>query len=176
MPSLNTDLHFVQAAASRHIRKSASSTSLKFSSQLFNMFSRPMPNLLASILFVQGSIAGYVLTDDYSGDKFFGGFTAFTGTDPTTGFVQYLDYNHATSSKLIGSVSGASFIGVDSTSQSAQGRASVRISSVKSYNKGLVIGDFAHVPDGTCGVWPAFWMVGPNWPQHGEVDIYEGVK
>ncbi|KAG6868732.1 hypothetical protein C0993_011311 [Termitomyces sp. T159_Od127] len=26
-----------------------------------------------------------------------------------------------------------------------------------------------------CGVWPAYWSVGPDWPRSGEIDIIEGV-
>lgn len=35
--------------------------------------------------------------------------------------------------------------------------------------------DVAHMPTG-CGTWPAFWMVGPDWPTGGEIDILEGVN
>lgn len=48
--------------------------------------------------------------------------------------------------------------------------------SNKGYNKGLIIGDFAHMPGSDCGIWPAFWLVGPNWPSGGEIDIIEGVN
>lgn len=47
---------------------------------------------------------------------------------------------------------------------------SIRISSKKTYNRGLFIADFKAMPHG-CGTWPAYWSVGPGWPgggtQHG---------
>jgi hypothetical protein len=88
-------------------------------------------------------------------------------------------------------------MGVDHTtklSTSAQGRQSVRITTQKSWTHGLFIGDIEHMPDSTCGVWPAckysklaaksvtsnliptVWMFGPNWPNSGEIDIIEGVS
>ncbi|KAI0270844.1 glycoside hydrolase family 16 protein [Russula aff. rugulosa BPL654] len=54
-------------------------------------------------------------------------------------------------------------------------RNSVRISSVKTFHHGLVIADFDHMPFG-CSVWPAFWLVGDNWPNDGEIDVVEGVN
>jgi len=53
-------------------------------------------------------------------------------------------------------------------------RPSVRITSTTQYNTGLFILDLNHAPWG-CGVWPAFWTAGPNWPYNGEIDILEGV-
>lgn len=68
-------------------------------------------------------------------------------------------------------------MGVDSTNvASGRGRNSIRISTQKTYNHGLVILDLAHMPAGQCGTWPAFWMLGPNWPNNGEIDIIEGVN
>lgn len=55
-------------------------------------------------------------------------------------------------------------------------RPSVRISSQTTIQYGLLILDAAHLPYGE-GTWPAFWLLGAdgNWPDSGEIDIYEGV-
>ncbi|KAA1077428.1 hypothetical protein PGT21_007419 [Puccinia graminis f. sp. tritici] len=53
-------------------------------------------------------------------------------------------------------------------------RNSIRLESLERYDPGtLVIADFHHTPYG-CASWPAFWMHGENWPQNGEIDIFEG--
>ena len=68
-------------------------------------------------------------------------------------------------------------MGVDNTNvASGSGRNSLRLTSTASYNHGLIILDLAHMPGGQCGTWPAFWMLGPNWPTNGELDIIEGVN
>ncbi|KAF2118155.1 concanavalin A-like lectin/glucanase domain-containing protein [Lophiotrema nucula] len=130
--------------------------------------------LLSASALVHLSIAGYALQDDYMQD-FFGNFDFFTSADPTNGFVKFVDQSTAQSTGLINSTGSAVTWGVDSTNETPNGRPSVRISSKKTYDTGLVILDVAHMPVG-CGTWPAFWMVGPEWPTNGEIDILEGVN
>ncbi|KAK0967360.1 hypothetical protein LTR54_018279 [Friedmanniomyces endolithicus] len=102
----------------------------------------------------------YTLIDDYSPENFFSMFTFFTGHDPTNGFVDYVDQPTVNSTGLIESTWSSVYIGVDHANMTPNGRPSVRITSNKSYNYGLI---------------PAFWTVGPNWPNNGEIDIIEGV-
>jgi len=56
-----------------------------------------------------------------------------------------------------------------------RGRNSVRLTSKRNFNSGLFIMDSTNMPTG-CGTWPAWWLVGPNWPNYGEIDIIEGVN
>ncbi|KAK5753829.1 hypothetical protein LTS12_016032 [Elasticomyces elasticus] len=120
--------------------------------------------------------AQYVLEDDYmSGGNFFDQFSFFDGPDPTKGFVDYGGAGGANEKNLTSSSSSNVQMRVDSTNKAPNGRSSVRITSNKSYNSGLFIIDADHMPTG-CGTWPAFWLVGPNWPSGGEIDIIEGVN
>ncbi|KAI1924722.1 hypothetical protein LOZ64_000599 [Ophidiomyces ophidiicola] len=125
--------------------------------------------------------ASYRLVDEYAGKSFFDKFDFFTGKDPTEGFVEYVSEEKAWKNGLIGFSTtyfgdNQTWLGVDRTNIAPKGRRSVRITSKKAYNQGLFIADFAHVPGNMCGAWPAFWMLGPNWPYGGEIDIYEGVN
>lgn len=120
----------------------------------------------------------YKLEDDYSGQNFFDGWDFFTESDPTSGQVTYLGKSDAMNKALAFVQSdGTIKLGVDSTTQlsSGQPRNSVRITSTKTYNSGLFIADFFAMPHG-CSVWPAYWSVGPDWPNAGEIDIIEGVN
>ncbi len=143
------------------------------------MYSLTLKALLASTILIKTSIAGYVLTDDYEKDSFFGNFTAFTAEDPTSGFVKFVDYENGAKQEIVGSASNdanSSYLGVDHKTSSTTGRASHRLTSIKSWNKGLFIADISHMPVG-CGAWPAYWMLGPGtWPAGGEIDIIEGVN
>ena len=70
---------------------------------------------------------------------------------------------------------GSVYIGTDMQNQAPYGRQSVRIVSKALYTHGLFVLDLSHMPVG-CGTWPAFWTVGENWPNNGEIDIVEGVN
>lgn len=69
-------------------------------------------------------------------------------------------------------------LGVDSNNTVGldQGRPSIRLESKESYDHGLFIADFLHMPPSQCGLWPAFWMYGSDWPYGGELDIIEGAN
>ncbi|KAL9110765.1 MAG: hypothetical protein Q9227_004757 [Pyrenula ochraceoflavens] len=154
---------------------------------------------LVALSIVSSSSANYNLTDDYTGNAFFNGFDFFHDKDPTNGFVKYVSMDDANSTKLAGYVpspfsasrvagNGSSsqnpnlvFLGVDATTNNppAPGRQSTRVTSTKTYNKGLFIFDIQHAPTG-CGVWPAAWLLADTskytWPAGGEIDIMEQVN
>jgi len=121
--------------------------------------------------------AQYSLVDNYDTSNFFNEFSFYSGTDPTNGFVDYQTATAANADGLAGFSSGGIYLGVDDTTLNPSGgRGSVRLSSNKAYTHGLFIADIAHMPGSICGVWPAFWTFGPNWPASGEIDIIEGVN
>lgn len=127
-------------------------------------------SLLVSSVLLQGAQAAWTLQDTYEGSTFFNGFDFFTSADPTHGFVQYVDQATAQSSGLIYNQGSQVIIKADNTSTTPNGRPSVRISSQATYNSGLFIFDLEHMPFG-CATWPAIWLVGPNWPNGGEIDV-----
>ncbi|XP_014552484.1 glycoside hydrolase family 16 protein [Bipolaris victoriae FI3] len=122
----------------------------------------------------------YTLTDDLSSKNFFPSFSLFSSPDPTNGFVQYQNLSSAASASLLGYLSpnNSIYLGVDHTTKDASGRASLRLESNKSWNRGLLVADIRHMPASQCGVWPAFWMLSASktWPEGGEIDILEGVN
>lgn len=78
------------------------------------------------------------------------------GSDPTNGYVNYVDRSTASRAGLISTSGGSFYIGVDSTNiSSSSGRQSVRLESARTYQHGLVILDLAHMPGSVCGSWPA---------------------
>ncbi|KZP13488.1 glycoside hydrolase family 16 protein [Athelia psychrophila] len=120
----------------------------------------------------------WVIEDVYEGQNFFDRWTFFPYGDPTYGQVDYVNASTAFADGLAYVTEDNRVImKVDNTTSVAEGanRNSVRIQSNTSYNTSLIILDVNHAPYG-CGVWPAFWTVGPDWPWNGEIDILEGVS
>jgi hypothetical protein len=141
-------------------------------------FSSRFVALTGTALFIASPAqAGYNLDVAYDKTNFFNSFDFFTDTDPTKGFVEYVNGQTAQQEGLAVYAKGGVFMGVDTkTMNPPRGRKSVRVTSKKAFNRGLFVADIAHMPGSICGVWPAFWMFGPNWPAGGEIDILEGVN
>lgn len=132
--------------------------------------------LVSSSLALLTSAQSYNLEDDYSISNFANMFNFETEDDPTGGYVNYIDSTTAQESGLFSANGSQVYMGADSTNvATGRGRDSLRLSSKKIYNHGLIILDLEHMPYG-CGTWPAFWTLGPNWPSSGEIDIIEGVN
>jgi len=133
-------------------------------------------SLLVILCLAEVTLGAYQLTNTYAGDTFFDGWNFETANDPTHGYVNYVNQADARAQGLIHTNASWVYIGADYKNQgSGRGRNSVRLSSKTIYNHGLFIIDLAHMPTG-CGTWPAWWLVGPNWPSAGEIDIIEGVN
>ncbi|KAK3330208.1 concanavalin A-like lectin/glucanase domain-containing protein [Apodospora peruviana] len=129
----------------------------------------------------QAATSDYTLVDHFHSQNFFKEFEFFSQPDPTRGFVKYVDGATANRDGLAGYYQNAVYLGVDHTNTTTSGRPSTRVSSKKAYTKGLFVIDIAHMPagktdNGSCGLWPALWTVGPEWPSSGEIDILEGVN
>ncbi|KAJ5773780.1 MLG1 [Penicillium paradoxum] len=144
-------------------------------------FSLSAGSLMLALLSSPVAAASYSLVENWQGEHFLDYFNFHVGTDPTNGFVNYLDKHSAESAGLVKVTdSGSVYLGVDHVTKlnpnGKKGRDSVRIGSKKYYDKSLVIADLAHMPGSVCGTWPAFWSVGRNWPGDGEIDIIEGVN
>lgn len=135
------------------------------------------PIQLVFFAFILTATAQYNLVDNYTPTTFAGKFDFFTDDDPTNGYVNYVSYDTALSTGLYNASSTQVRIGVDDTNvATGRGRNSVRIASKTTYDHSLVVLDLSHMPGSVCGTWPAFWLLGANWPNGGEIDIIEGVN
>ncbi|PFH59059.1 hypothetical protein XA68_12877 [Ophiocordyceps unilateralis] len=122
----------------------------------------------------------YSLTASFAGQSLLNGFDWFDGVDPSHGSVAYQSRANAEAKGLfsVDENTGVVRLKVDHQHQYRphEGRPSIRLESKETYNHGLFISDFLHMPPSQCGLWPAFWAYGSSWPRGGEVDIIEGVN
>ncbi|KAF8067625.1 glycoside hydrolase family 16 protein [Lyophyllum atratum] len=123
---------------------------------------------------------GYDLVRDYSGLSFYDGWDFYGGYDNLTlGDVVWLNIDDAFGQGLAYvNTAGNAVLKVDNTHnvEFNQKRNSIRITTQAAYAVGsLWISDMVHIPFG-CSVWPAFWTMGPKWPDNGEIDIMEAIN
>lgn len=133
--------------------------------------------ITALLLALEATAQRYQLLDNYTEANFFDNFDFISSPDPSHGLVNYAAAHTANNQRLAGFYSDSIYLGADHLNKVGfDGRPSVRVESKKTYNHGLFVGDFSHMPEG-CGTWPAFWTYGtnPRWPDAGEIDIIEGV-
>ncbi|KAI8898809.1 concanavalin A-like lectin/glucanase domain-containing protein [Globomyces pollinis-pini] len=119
----------------------------------------------------------YQLTSFYSPKDFFEGkkwFFYFT-KDPNNGIQKYQTQKSATENNLIQYNKDEDTIVLNATRGPDGTPMSLRIFSEKYYKSGLFIYDIQHLPHG-CGIWPAIWTSGEDWPKNGEIDMLEVIN
>ena len=119
----------------------------------------------------------YTLVDSYVDESF---FDRFQITPQPKVFNDFLDKNMETAFEkgMISADAQSVYIGADYETvldSDAEGRAALQLQSFSRYAHGLFIFDASHMPQG-CGTWPAFWLLGRDWPNEGEIDIIEGIN
>ncbi|QRW19217.1 WSC domain protein [Rhizoctonia solani] len=105
----------------------------------------------------------YAIQDRFAGKDFFAdkNWWFFNFPDPTNGQVNYLNKADATAAGLAYvQEDGAAVIKVDNTTKLEKGQA----------RKSFLAYAFRVLS------WPAYWTVGDNWPNNGEIDILENVN
>lgn len=133
--------------------------------------------LLAAVIPAHFVTAAYTLTDTFTSANFDSEFYHNVGKDPNQGFTQFVDHTTAVKYGLKYLGPDSIYLGVDHSKVFTKtGRRSVRVTSNKAYNHGLFVADIAHLPSGICGVWPALWLLGQEWPKGGEIDLVEGIN
>ncbi|KAF8558266.1 endo-beta-glucanase [Imleria badia] len=136
--------------------------------------------IAAIVLCIRPTLAGqtYSKALDITGAGFYDEFSFVASADPTHGRVKYVDQQTAQQDNLTYATLDSFILRADYKTYLAPsdpGRKSVRIQSNRQFTTFVGIFDMYHMPTG-CGTWPAVWTVGDNWPNHGEIDILEGVN
>ncbi len=147
-------------------------------------FALVLASWLVSANAASAASSGYTLKSNYDATNFFdpGSFTFYNGWDSfTQGFAMYQGKDQALAQGLANYTEGQVYLGADweqtvASTQSGNGRNSVRLEGVNTYDNGLFIGDFDHLPSGACGQWPAFWLLHDDGDGYSEIDIIESVS
>lgn len=126
------------------------------------------------------SRGSYVLVECQEGGNFFDFYNFRDGADSvgSAGYNTYVSKERAEELGIISVVNDndASYVYISSSSTTSGYRESVRLEGKRRFDHGLFILNVTHMPTG-CGVWPAFWLTDEeNWPNHGEIDILEGIN
>ncbi|CAG8327901.1 unnamed protein product [Penicillium nalgiovense] len=145
------------------------------------IFSAKAIGIGALLSAVPACAASYSQTKVYDSTNFFEGFNFTSDPDPSGGFVKYVDAETAKNAGMAKISNGAVYLGANYVDKSPNGRPSTRVRSKDAFTTGLFVADIAHMPagagkGGSCGIWPAYWTSGPDWPNSGEIDIIEGVN
>ena len=76
---------------------------------------------------------------------------------------RYQGLQYAQMTGLVKTGGNQVYLGVDYTTKIIDNgfRSSIRVESKKAWNGGLLVADFAHVPAGGCGAWPALYVSKP---------------
>jgi hypothetical protein len=108
---------------------------------------------------------GYELIAKYDASNFFdeSSFRFYVGNDVFThGLALYVPKHEAIELGLAKNKDNKVHLGVDTTSKldsatpgEGNGRKSVRLEGVRTFDNGLIIADFDHLPAQACGQWPA---------------------
>jgi len=129
----------------------------------------------------QARTGPYQLTELQVGKKLFDFYEFYEGAD-SLGSAGYNTYTAEKRALALGLLNVTQEQGGDevvylNTLPTEQGpRESVRLEGLRRFDAGLFILDIDHMPAG-CGQWPAFWLTDEDyWPDHGEIDIVEGVN
>jgi hypothetical protein len=119
----------------------------------------------------------YRVVEIQQGSHFTDSYAFYNGADSigSAGYNTYVSQQRALDLGLI-RITDDQDVFIQSSPTIQGPRESIRLEGKRRYNRGLFVIDLNHMPAG-CGVWPAVWLTDEaNWPDHGEIDIVEGVN
>ncbi|BGP12147.1 hypothetical protein JCM10213_004712 [Rhodosporidiobolus nylandii] len=117
--------------------------------------------------------SGYSLTKNCEGDSFLDCFQ-FDTTAGNGGIANFVDEATAKAKELFAVKNGKFHMRVHPVADNGALDA-IKLATKEQYSEGLYIWDVERMPQ-VCGVWPAIWSTGDDWPNNGEIDVVEYVS